>query len=102
LNFLNADLLDAVELNLEARVRERPGFQEEEQLGLEIVVVVGNDEGASASAAHNGLLARQCREELVDGGRIADMHHMLHHYLIATERFRRNDLSAGPSLVGRP
>ena len=51
-------LLKTVELDLERRVRKCPGSQEEDQLGLELVVVagVGDDEGATSAELDLGLI----------------------------------------------
>src|SRR6266545_534150 len=58
LSYLNtaAERLPAVELEVDRRVRQRPGFQEEEELGLEIVPVaaVGDDDGAISAAVDLG------------------------------------------------
>jgi hypothetical protein len=71
---LTERVLPAIELELDGRVRERPGFQEEEQLGLEIIPVaaVGDDDGATPAAVDLGPIPSQRFDEVVDRVGIAE------------------------------
>ena len=99
---VSSSLLKAIELDLEGRVRKCPGFEEEEQLGLEFVVVagIGDDDGATSAAVDLGPIPSERLDEIVDRVGIAETHQMPRHDLIASSRSRLSGRSSGLRLVG--